>query len=124
MGFVVRAKRVDIFDDVINCSFALDFIDSVTAQSLNGIFKVEGGEVLVGCTEKGRLCVQGSALDLDWLTVDYTLQFVDSKNRVLVEQDVNTALLLDSAIGEEIESGGDDSDVVGIGKVGYMKIRS
>lgn len=124
MGFVVRAKRIDIFDDVINCSFALDFVDSVTAQTLNGIYKVDGGEVLVGCTEKGRLCVQGSALDLDWLTVDYTLQFVDSKNRVLVEESVNTAQILDAAIGEEITDGGDDSDVVGIGKVGYMKIRS
>lgn len=123
MGFVVRAKRVDIFEDFINCSFALDFIDSETSQSLNGIFKVEGGDVLVGCTEKGRLCVQGSSLNLDWTGVSYALQFIDSKTRTLHEFDVNTESLLSAEIGSDLE-GADDSDVVGVGKVGYMKLRS
>ena len=120
MGFVVRAKRIDIFDDVINCSFALDFVDSVTLNSLNGIYKVEGGDVLVGCTDKGRLCVQGSAINLDWTDVDYTLQFIDSNGRQLHEETWNTMQILNAPLGDEIDS----SDVVGVGKVGFMIVRS
>ena len=122
MSFVVRAKRVEIVDNIINCSFALDFIDSQTAISLNGIYKVKDNTVLVGCTEKGRLCVQGYADNLEWLNENYTLAFIDSNNREATELSVTTSQLLDATIGEEI-SGGDDSDIVGVGRVGYMRLR-
>lgn len=120
MGIVVRAKRVDILDDTINCSFALDFVDAVTQISLNGVYKVDGGDVLVGCTEKGRLCVQGSSRNLDWLYVYYDVSFVDSNSVVTDEQTMNTAQILDTAIGDVIA---DYSSLVGTGKVGYMIVR-
>lgn len=120
MGIVVRAKRVDILEDTINCSFALDFVDALTMISLNGVYKVDGGDVLVGCTEKGRLCVQGSSRNLDWLYVNYIVSFVDSNGIVTDEQTMNTAQILDTTIGEEISN---FSSVVGVGKVGYMVVR-
>lgn len=119
MGIIVRAKRIDLFDETINLSFALDFVDSETKIALNGVYNVDGGDVLVGCTDKGRLCVQGSSSDLDWMHVHYTVSFIDSNGGHHTEQKITTEQLLQTPIDSEIS---DYSNIVGFGKVGYMII--
>lgn len=124
MGIVVRAKRVDISKGIVNCSFALDSVDD-SGKVLQGLFTLESGNVLVGITEKGRLCVQGSATDLSWIEEPFAVGFTGldgEKESIQLNADTLLQAENDTPV-TPVEPDDKTSDKVGTGQVGYMILR-
>ena len=116
MGISVRGKRVSLINGFLNLSFALDWVDE-NEKPVSGVFMVESGQVLVGCTDKGRLCIMGDATDESFLSGEFTIKFIDSETRTEHTETTTATALLNSG-SEDTRT----SNVVGIGQVGYMII--
>ena len=116
MGIIVNSKRVGIISGWLNLSFALEFVDD-NDKPLDGVFKLQSSKCLVGCTEKGRLCILGESSDLDFMEEDIVLTFTESASGNVSTVTVTPKGLLEGGEGDD-----KTSPIVGIGQVGYMII--